>query len=240
MPWSAVAGAAASYALNKAGGNSGVVQSNGSTSPWEPAIPYLGVGFQIAHQVLGDNMKNQDWRQLFSASQPALLNTVNGGYLNPSSNPYLKASVDDALGQAKSAFAGQYGGPAGQNLGNSGYQEALARGLGAVSTNAYNNAYQQERQNQLSAINGVPAFASAAQTVPFANVNNYMNVLNSASGGQQTSQTPYFQNNMAGALGGALLGYGLYNRNQGQAAPAGPVGGASMFADPYSQYSITY
>jgi hypothetical protein len=70
--------------------------------------------------------------------------------------------------------------PAGQNLDNSGYQEALARGLGGVATNAYSNAYGQERQNQQAAAGMIPAFSSFAAQQPYMGLQNYMAAISPA------------------------------------------------------------
>jgi hypothetical protein len=120
---------------------------------------------------------------------------LNPGYLNPESNPAFRNSVNDALGLAKSQFAGQYGGPAGQNLGNSGYQEALARGLGSAATNAYADQYNKNAAAQLSAVSAAPGLAAAP-------LEQYKSLL--AAGlpfSQSTNQTPYYQNNTAQTLG---------------------------------------
>jgi membrane protease subunit (stomatin/prohibitin family) len=136
-------------------------------------------------------------------------NTIRGDYLNPSSNPFLQQSVNDALGLAKTQFAGQYGGQAGGNLGNSGYQEMLMRTLGNVATNAYSNAYGQERQNQLQATQLAPSMDLANVQAPFARWKEYSSLLQNNAGGGTQSQ-PYFTNPMGGALGGALAGGQLF------------------------------
>src|SRR6185312_1689486 len=161
--------------LSKGGGSSGSTTTTQNTSPWTGVQPYLldlfkqsqGVAnrtpFDYAASPFTTQAQNLtvqkalDPNSLVGQSQGLLGNTISGQYLSPDSNPYLKASVQDALGLAGSAFAKQYGGPAGQNLGNSGYQEALARGLGATATNAYSNAYNTERQNQLQATQLAPS-----------------------------------------------------------------------------------
>src|SRR6476619_7033389 len=73
--------------------------------------------------------KAQDPNSLTAQSQQELGNTISGQYLNANTNPYFQQNVADALGQARSAFASQYGGMSGGNLTNSGYQEALQRNL---------------------------------------------------------------------------------------------------------------
>jgi hypothetical protein len=141
---------------------------NATQSPWGPQQGYLQDVFNQ-----GQNLYNQgpttyrasplttqaqsivsglnNPNSLYAQSQRQLGDTISGKYLDPNTNPYLSSSVNDALGLAKTQFAGLYGGPAGQNVGNTGFQEQLARTLGQVATNAYSGAYGQERQNQLNA-----------------------------------------------------------------------------------------
>lgn len=173
-----------------------------TTSPWSALAPRLTYGFGQARDIY--NQGNHPG-SLFNQAQGLTQGVLSGNYLSPESNPYLKSSVEDALGLAKSSFAGQYGGAAGANLGNSGYQEALARALGATATNAYGNAYQQERQNQMAAI-------PFAASLPYANLQNYMGALSPGlqfGTSVQQGEQPYFQNNTATTLGALAGGAGL-------------------------------
>lgn len=187
------------------GTSQGVVPYNSnSSSTFNPfAASYLPGALNGAQSIF-----NSGGNGLFAAAENQVRGTLNGDYLNPGSNPYLASSVNDALGQARSAFNSQYGGPAGQNVNNSGFQEALARGLGSVATNAYGNAYQQERQNQLSA---VPFAAS----LPYANVAGYESALAPGLSFGTTNNTgyneqPYYQNNTATTLGALAAGAGAF------------------------------
>jgi hypothetical protein len=177
-----------------------------------------------------------DPNSLVGRAQGTLGNTISGQYLNPSTNPYLAGSVNDALGQVQSKFAGLYGGAAGANVNNSGYQEQLARTLAQTALPAYANAYQQERQNQLSATQMAPSLDYAQsnalgqvgaqqQQAPWAQLQNYQGALTGNFGGQGTQQSPYFQNPLANAMGLGLGGMGIYGMGQkaglwGGAAPA--------------------
>lgn len=174
-----------------------------------------------------------DPNSLSSYSKDVLASTIRGDYMRPDSNPYLAAAVNDALGQAKSAFAGQYAGAAGNNIFNSGYQEALAEGLGRVATNAYLGNYNAEREKQLSAISAAPTFDTlsanllfgagqsedqrrqaevAAQQMefnsPWNNLANYLNAIKGDYGA--TVETPFHSNWLATLLGAAGAGYGMY------------------------------
>lgn len=185
-----------------------------SSTPAAFAMPYLTHGLEQAQSIYDANQSPS--MGLTNSAQGYLQDSISGKYLSPDSNPYLKASVTDALGQAGSAFAGQFGGAAGQNLNNSGYQEALARGLGGVATNAYSNAYGQERQNQQAAAGMIPAFSSFAAQQPYMGLQNYMSAIspalqfgNTTNAGTQQNQQPYFQNNTATTLGALAGGAGM-------------------------------
>ena len=241
------------------GTSQGVVPFTNTNAPWAPQQPYYKQAYadaqktynrgpyagpyiaqQSPYTLQSQQMQAQiaqDPNNLTNQGSHVIGDTISGKYLDPSTNPYFQKAIADALGQAGSAYASQYGGNAGTNLSNTGYQEALARGLGATATNAYSNAYQQERQNQLSATQLAPTFdyanagmlgdVGAAQDAraqaelganmqqwnsPWANIQQYLATLNNnytTTSGQQ----PYFVNNTAttlGALAGgaALLGGG--------------------------------
>jgi hypothetical protein len=121
--------------------------------------PFLGAQSPYTRQAQG-MIVNQalNPNSLTSQSQRQIGDTISGKYLDPKTNPYLEGSVNDALGLAKSQFLGLYGGDAGSNIGNSGFQEQLARTLANSALPAYQNAYSQERQNQLNAMNLAPQF----------------------------------------------------------------------------------
>lgn len=206
-----------------------------SQEPWSGVQPFLNDIFHTARgqyfaptQAQGlMTQRALDPNSPVSQAQGQLVNTIQGDYLNPERNPAFKASVQDALGLAGSAFAKQYGGAAGQNLGNSGYQEALARGLGATATNAYANAYGQERQNQLNALQLAPALGfadvnqvAAAEQIPWQKLSGYHNALSGFGGG--TSQQAYHTNPLANVLGLGLGGAAL-------ATGLGGLGGLGLF-----------
>jgi len=230
------------------GGGGGTVNTVQNADPWSGVQPYLTNLYSQANdtsnrtpfsyapsqytnqaqQMTADIANNPN--SLTNQANQALTQTVSGANLDPANNPYFAKSVNDALGQAKSAFAGQYGGVAGGNLGNSGYQEGLGRTLGSVATNAYSNQYNQNLQNQQQAALASPsvAFANpsalagiggqqeaqqlAAYNSPWSNLQNLQGVLNSATGyGTTNSQSPYYTNPLSTALGAGLGGLALYN-----------------------------
>jgi hypothetical protein len=248
---------------SKKGGTTQATQDN---SPWWAVQPHLrdvydyGANYYARgpYDYVGNQspltqqaqslmaQRAQDPNSITGKTMGVLGDTISGKYLDPNSNPYLKASVQDALGMAGSTFAGQYGGAAGQNLGNSGYQEALARGLGATATNAYANAYGAERQNQLNAMQMAPSLGNldasqlgavgAQQEAlqqqqfqsPWENLARYQSTLAQAPGGSSTTQSPYFTNPLATAMGMGLGGLSLYNGMNQAGLFGGPSGGTGM------------
>lgn len=188
---------------------------------------------------------------LTSAYQQNLTDTLNGKYLDPSSNPYLSGAVNDALGQAKSQFLGLYGGAAGNNVNNTGFQEGLTRNLANTALPIYAGAYQNARQNQIQAaalapnaiaqdyqnINAVGQAGQAqdayqqslvnaqqqAFNAPWQNLQNYMGIINGNYGQNSSGSNPYFTNPLANAMGLATGGLGLYNAG----TTAGLWGGGS-------------
>jgi hypothetical protein len=149
--------------------------------------------------------------------------TINGAYLNPQSNPYLRETYD----QGAKALTDNYMtatqprtdamfGRSGQAFGgNSGYQETVARnqfGLGQnlknLATDVYGGNYNRERQNQFTATQNAPSFATNRVGAQFAPVNNFSNISNRSMGSQTSS--PLYENKAGQALYGGLLGSQIF------------------------------
>lgn len=143
---------------------------------------------------------------LVNAANQQQMKTVNGDYLNPETNPYLKKSVEDSMGLAAAGVNSQFS--AAGRYGSGAQTDALGTSLGRISNNAYMNNYNMERGNQVAASNNAPAWFNSAATAPYANINAYGGALKNATpSGQQSSQTtPYYTNPMGGMLSGALAG----------------------------------
>jgi hypothetical protein len=221
------------------GGGGKTVNTVQNADPWSGVQPYLSDLFgqsqglanrtPFGYQASPYTQQAQDLtaqraldpNSLTGRAQGVLGDTISGKYLNLSTNPALQ----DALGLAGSAFAKQYGGAAGQNLGNSGYQEALARGLGGVAAQAYN----VERQNQLQATQLAPSMdyanlqalggvgaqqearAQSQYNSPWSNLQAYQALISGQPGGTTQGQSPYFTNPLASGIGMGLGGLALYN-----------------------------
>ncbi len=188
-----------------------------------------------------------------TAANQNAIDTLNGNYLNVNTNPYLSSAVNDALGLAKSQVIGLYGGNAGNNINNSGFQEQLTRTLGNVAAPYYAQAYTNERGNQLHAAALAPNLAAqdlinvgllqqAGSTQdayqqalvnaqrqsfyePYQNLAQYMAIIN-GQGTTTTAQNPYFTSPTANALGLATGALGLYKGLSPYLSPTADAGAA--------------
>lgn len=201
----------------------GAAGANNAYQNFQPS-PLTSLGYNLT------GMRGLTGSPVTNAAKDSLTNMLSPGYLNPSTNPTFAASVNDALGQAKSNYVGLYGGPAGSNLNNSGFQEGLTRNLGNVATNAYTNQFNSLAGQQLAAAAQAPNAANqdytnlsaltgagqGLQNLPFAGVNQYGNSLSQFGGAGSTvsTSTPYFTNPAANALGLGVGAASLYNLGQ--------------------------
>lgn len=165
---------------------------------WLKPYAYSLVG-QGANTFAQTNQQNP----LIPQSQAEMSKTIAGDYLNADTNPYLKGTVDRALGDVQTRVNAQF---ANNNFGSSGHQEWLGRNLAETALPIYNQNYQQERNRQFGATTAAPDFASSQTSNAFAPLNQYAGLLK--GWGSQVSQ-PYFDNKLGNAFGGALTGYSL-------------------------------
>lgn len=127
----------------------------------DPATPYTG---QLSADMT-DTQNNATSGLTGLIDSNSLTGTINGDYLNPDSNPYLSKYYDQAadkvsksLGQANDNINSQFNT---RGLYNSSarydklQEQANEAGdtLADVATGIYGGAYNQERSNQMSAIN---------------------------------------------------------------------------------------
>ena len=168
---------------------------------------------------------------LVGQAQANLASTMGGNYL--SGNPFFQGAFQPAaqaaqqqflqgVGQINSAAskAGRYGSPATQNLQNQAMGQFAQALTGTAGQLAYQN-YAQERARQEAANLAAPTFAEAdygdlqklltagqlQQAYPQEALTNFLSAAyGSPRGGIQSSQTPYFTNPTATALGTGLLG----------------------------------
>jgi hypothetical protein len=183
--------------------------------------PYVTSGLDAAKSIFQSNQANPAATTLNDAGMTNLTNTINGQFLDPATNPYLKATYDKAarsvqdtynyttMPQLSRAFGNQqaFGGSSayGEAFGKA--NQGLATGLSDLATGIYGQNYQAERGRQFTGALGAPEYANAYTQSPYSNVNSYMNLAGKGYGSQTTQ--PYFTNPAGGALSGALAGYGL-------------------------------
>jgi hypothetical protein len=206
-----------------------------NSAPWANSQGYLDANlqrtehlFQNQSPYLGQSQglmaqRAMQGSPLNQAAQQNNLQTLQGNYLSPDSNPYLKDTVNQAMDGARSKINSQF---AGDNYGNSAHQEWLTKGLMGAAAPMYSDNYQAERQRQVGAQALAPTLANqdyadigqlqAAGNMPWDQIQRYQSIAQGA-GGMGGSQTqPYFTNPMANAMGFGIGGLGLYNAmNQG-------------------------
>lgn len=198
---------------NKPAGTTTVVQD---IPEWQK--PYVQGNLNRAQTVVNGMGTNP----VLPAAQAQYMKTINGDYLNPSSNPYLtdtynaaaKSVTDNYLHTTQpqtDAYFNQAGAFGPQN---SAWTETVARnqyGLGQnlqnLATNIYGGNYQNERNLQNVATGNAPAFATGSTQSQLAPYTAFGALAGQNFG--QTQSTPYFTNPYANALGGALGGYAL-------------------------------
>src|SRR5690348_11608047 len=190
-----------------------------------------------------------------------LTQTLNGAYLNPSSNPYLQDTFNSAANAVQQRLGSEY---ASQGRNPSMSLGAQADEMNQLATQIYGGNYANERENQMKALAyspatdnmglvGLNALNSAGQqlqgqsqnmmdanqdlydyyaNLPYTNLSNFMNTVNSLSHGSSSSATgpgPARPSKTATALGGAATG-AMTDAEVGSAFPgigtaAGAIGG---------------
>lgn len=93
-----------------------------------------------------------------NASRLNLTQTMNGAYMSPDSNPYLKQMADTALDQVQGRVNSTMRGTGG--YGGSAHTETLARSLGDTAANIYGTNYNNERTNQMRGLAFAPQMAN--------------------------------------------------------------------------------
>jgi len=176
-------------------------------------------------------------------------NTLDGNYLNPSSNPYLASTFQQAAKGVQNQVSSEFGN-AGRNIEAS--IPVQNDQMNQLATQIYGGNYQNERNLQQQAAATVPGLntsnlanlgavgqagaleqqqaqnyiggAQSAwnynQQLPYTNLTNYMGLINSlAHPVTQTNTQPVFQNTAGNMLGGAMAGSSL---------------GSSLSSNPYA------
>lgn len=267
---------------NKSGGGGGNTTTIQKADPWSGVQPYITDYLKLGQnttrnpyqfyngdtvagfspeQEAGFNLGTQ--RALagsptLNAANQSITNTLNGDYLSPDSNPYLRANVDRALGDVQTRVNSQFNNP---NFGGTAHQELLTRNLGETASQLYGQNYSQERQNQMSAANqaiplagadyldsqmlqGIGAqrqglanqylgnastqFNNAAQ-FPYDQLNRYSDVIRAGQGAGGTT-TSSSNGGGGGSTLGDIAGLGLAGAGLYSSGALGALGGALGFS----------
>jgi hypothetical protein len=133
--------------------------------------------------------------------------TINGQYLDPSTNKYLGDYFRLGAERIKGSLSPSFGhmNAFGQH---SGYNEALSRGLGDLAVGLYGGAYEKERNRQSQMTGLAPNFLTQSSTSAFAPYQQYLGTIGSL--GKKKDQ-PFYENPFGNILGGALTGGALAN-----------------------------
>lgn len=163
-----------------------------------------------------------------TANASMFADTLNGKYLDPNTNPYLKGTFDQGAnavqGRVNSMFQGS------NRTGSGLQQDTYQKNLNDLANTVYGGNYQQERSRQMAAGSIAPSIANqdyfdASQLMGVGNHDNqklatYAGLLGGVNGGgqnQSNAQTPYFTNPISSAAGTGLTGYLLYKALMGAA-----------------------
>lgn len=177
---------------------------NVDMGPWKPQQPYLTKAFGEANRLYDTytpeyfkgstvasatpNMtagwdqaaaRAQQGSPLIPAAQGMTLDTINGKFLDPSTNPYLAETYGKAADQVartyqtvtapgtSAAFSagGRYGSGA-RNQAVDQNNRALSTTLNNLASDIYGGNYQMERERQMTAAGGAPGMVQAGYIEP--------------------------------------------------------------------------
>jgi hypothetical protein len=162
-----------------------------------------------------------------NANKGMLSDTLSGKYLDPESNPYLKATFDKAAGQVTSKVNSTFGGAG--RYGSGINQQILGRELGSTANDIYGKNFEQERQRQMAA----SALAPQAANQDYTDLGALANVGSQREGMAQNEINDVMNrfNANASAPGQAIENYiGLLNGTGGRY-------GSTQQTTPYHQNS---
>ncbi len=234
------------------------LMQRGATLSNQPYTPYTGqrIAGMTAQNMAGLNAIQN--RSIYgspeeNAARDQFTNTLSGAYMSPDSNPYLKANVDAAMGQAASRVNSQF---SGSNYGTTANQEVLARTLGETAGQMYGQNYSNERDQQARMASLLPQYQgidynNAQQLLGVGDIyrQENQNALNQSYGDfLQQQQYPFQQldvlsNSIKGATGGGgtttTSAPNPYQVNKTANAVGGALAGGSlagMFGSQYAPY----
>jgi len=222
---------------------------NLSQAPFNP-YPFESVAPFTQDQTAAMDMVRQRslaGSPVVNAAQQQTLNTINGQYLDPATNPYLQQTFDQAANRVTDAFgrgtaaqtdarfarAGAFGGSAWNEI-QGANQQALGDSLAGMAANIFGNNYAQERSRQQQASQFAPNLAAQ----DYRDAEALLNVGGMQQGQgqayltddmnrfQQAQQYPYQQFQTFGQLFNPNLGSQSTHTMPGVSPVAGALGGA--------------
>ena len=221
------------------GANNQVMNPDGTLKDPNSVVAPLN---QNQNQAIGmvQNQAGQN-NPLIGAGNQSMLDTVNGKYLDPNTNPYLQSTINSALGAVRGSLGSTF---SGQNFGSSAHEQLMNQQSMAAIAPYLLGQYNTERANQMNATSQVPTYATNAANYGYNNANQLMNAGNIQQQQQQNVlNAPYQQLGLLQSAVGTGLGAGSTTANSGtskgfQSAPnpfqvnpfANILGGAALGA----------
>lgn len=197
--------------------------TSGTTNvqPYAPTIPYLNDYLGQTANLYGANgapqfspMEQQGYDALENlvgsgsgstgAAIAANNKTLNGDYLSPDTNPYLKDIATRVAGIAGATNNATFGGKGRTGSGLAGYY--AGQGVGDSLTNLYGQNYANERSNMMTAAGQAPALDASQYLGPQALI----------SAGQNISARPYDINQQYGGILSQIAGLGQQGQTTGE------------------------
>jgi hypothetical protein len=180
------------------GGSAKTTQTEEGLPDW--LLPYARPA--LDKYTAGLQNYNIDPYGVMSDAMKEFKNTVSGQYLDPSTNKYLEDYYKLGSERIKGSLSPTFGHM--QAFGaNSGYNEALSRGLGDFATQLYGGNYAKERDRQTAMTASAPQFLAQSSTAAFTPYQQYLQTLGNLG---KKKEEPYFTNPWGGVLGGAMMG----------------------------------
>ena len=224
--------------------------ANLASRPYQP-YPGPQIGGFTPEQNMGLNamaMRGMQGSPVDAAAQQQAVDTMQGKYLNPQTNPAMQNLIDYNQRQVMA----NYGAQLGRNFGNSGVQEVVGDAMQRAAT----PIYESERGRQMATMGMSPALSNvdyrdiqgvlgagdarqgmaqrqmdlpaqqwmAAQGYPQQQLGTLGSALGFSGGyGTKTSPNPYQSNPAANAIGLGTLGY-----MGGTSLASGALAGSAM------------
>ncbi len=163
-----------------------------------------------------------------TAAQNNITDTLNGNYLDPTTNPYWSSLVQGVTNSVTPQVNASFGlaGRTGSGLNQEALAQGLSQGIGQVGAGIYN----QERSNQMTAAGLAPTLANQ----------DYVDAGNALGASQQ--QEGYNQQQLTDAVNRYNFNQNAPNNNLNQYAslvdPIGGMGGSSTTTGGGSQKGI--